>query len=220
MKAIRLFLLAIAIQFAAQAFGQTNIDDIDIILPDINNAQDRAMLEGRAKELVGQMNDYISNMVDKNETSANRWRFRKDCLGLFIGEGEPLTFNGVQRDGVKMEVTSVKYGNTVKNTRLMKVYFTNLINLLEKGTYTSITITSTEVPQMEVSTLKKVSEGIYQCTVTFTQNFLGKRGERGGYGDTTKKSVTVYFVMEETIIGQELIPRLGDVAAGESHRTL
>ena len=196
-----------------KTFGQLggSVDDIQIILPNPDNPNDKAYFEERAKQVVGQMNNYISTMASKNTSSQKRWEKRKDCLGLFVSNGEPFEEEGGRTNIAKMEVTSLN--NSETRTAPVKNYFTALINLIEKGKYESITITSTEISQMQVSSLKKLSDTLYQCTVSFAQKFVGIRGERIAYADVTKKTATVYFVKYVTAIGEEFLPYLFNIKA-------
>ena len=118
-----------------------------------------------------------------------------------------------------METTSKSSkGRTIKTTYPVKVYFDRLINLIiEKRVYTDVTITSTDIEAMDVTSIKKVGDR-YQCVVSYSQKFIGKRGELKVYADRTKKTITVWFVVEKTIWGDDLIPKLGDIAAGETTR--
>ena len=118
-----------------------------------------------------------------------------------------------------METTSINSsGKKIKTTRPVKVYFDRLINLIAKGTYTDVKITSTSIEGMTVTSPRLDQKGRYQCVVSYSQDFFGRRGEAKVYADRTKKTIIVYFVPEKTALGVELIPKLGDIAAGETKR--
>lgn len=64
-------------------------------------------IKRRAAERVGQMNDYISFMADKQNDMDTRLYNKKQALNLFVGRGYDYEENGVPKEGVLMEVTSV-----------------------------------------------------------------------------------------------------------------
>ena len=222
----RLLLTIIIALSTISSYAQDEIvvDSIKIRLPDINNEADRRLLQQRAKECVKQMNDYITSMtaspVNGHPTVKDRYKFRKAALNLFLGNGDSIELaNGIKTAPVMMETTSINSsGKKIKTTRPVKVYFDRLINLIAKGTYTDVKITSTNIEGMDVTNIRKDEEGRYQCVVSYSQDFIGRRGEVKVYADRTKKTITVYFVTEKTILGDELVPKLGDIAAGETKR--
>lgn len=220
-----LITLSIALCFNALQAQTTIVDaGIEINLPDVNNEADQKLLQQRAKECVKQMNDYISSMTatpkNGHPTVNDRYKFRKAAIALFLNEGDSITLeNGIKGAPVMMETTSKSSkGRTIKTTYPVKVYFDRLINLIiEKRVYTDVIITSTDIEAMDVTSIKKVGDR-YQCVVSYSQEFIGRRGELKVYADRTKKTITVWFVVERTIWGDELIPKLGDIAAGETTR--
>lgn len=224
MKKIIIIILGIVLCFNVLQAQNTIFDgDIEIRLPDVNNVADQKLLQQRAKECVKQMNDYITSMTAKqingHPTLNDRYKFRKTALELFLNGGDSIVLdNGVKGAPVMMETTSTNSsGKTIKTTRPVKVYFDRLIDLIRKGTYTEVKITSTDIESMDVTNIKKVGDR-YQCVVSYSQDFIGRRGELKAYADRTKKTITVWFVAEETIWGTELVPKLGDIAAGETKR--
>lgn len=106
-------------------------------------------IKRRAAERVGQMNDYISFMADKQNDMDTRLYNKKQALNLFVGRGYDYEENGVPKEGVLMEVTSVN--KTRPRSKLMRVYFNGLVNL----TYQQVSIQSTEVASIKVSNLQK-----------------------------------------------------------------
>lgn len=223
MKKIILTLIALClIVFHNNAKAQLIVDGIEVILPDVTNPVHQKLMQQRAKECVKQMNDYISSMTAKqingHPTLTDRYEFRKAALDLFLDNGDSIHLGNIVVAPAMMETTSKNsLGKTIKTTRPVKVYFDRLIDLIKKGTYTEVTITSTEIENMDVTNIQKVN-GRWQCVVSYTQTFIGRRGEMTAYADKTKKTVTVWFVSQHTIWGDEIVPRLGDVAAGETQR--
>lgn len=177
-----------------------------------NDAGISELMKQRVQQKVAQMNDNISFMADKSKDLNTRNYYRGKALNLFIGKGEPFEEEGIHKTGVKMETTSVY---RVKPTRrLMKDYFTGLINLR----YSKVDIQSTKVHEIEVSDIEKTDDNKYVCTAYFEQVYAGYRDGRPIYKDRTRKKVNVYIMVEETIDGEEFIILLGDVTALETSR--
>ena len=210
-------LLALTFAFPASAQDETDSEsDEDSFLKD---PQYQAMVKRRAAERVGQMNDYISSMVDEDEYDEDRPGYREAALTLFIGRGYEYMIGDVKSNGVKMESTSVGADGTVnKKSSLIRDYFQRLIDLVLKKKYVSVKIETTDIHDMEVSSIKKIGEGMYQCSVTFGQTFVGERKDFSSYKDWTQKTVTCYIEVEYSDEGVEYLVTLGDVKCGETHR--
>lgn len=168
------------------------------------------LMKQRAQQKVAQMNDNISFMADKSKNLDTRNYYRGRALNLFVERGEPFEEEGIHNSGVKMETTSIYRKKPTK--RLMKDYFTGLVNLR----YSKVDIQSTKVHEIEVSDLQKVDDNKYVCTAYFEQIFIGYQDGRPVYKDRTRKKVKVYILAEETIDGQEFFVLLGDVTALET----
>ena len=143
------------------------------------------LMKQRAQQMVAQLNDNISFMADKSKGSEVREYYKQKALNLFLGEGEP--YFDVEGDsintGVKMETTSVYRKKPVK--RLMKDYFTGLMNLR----YSKVDIQTTKVHDIEVSDLQKIDDDKFVCTAYFEQVFIGYRDGKPVYKDRTRKKV-------------------------------
>ena len=128
-------------------------------------------------------------------------------MTLFIGRGYEYEENGIQKEGVMMQTTSVN--RSTVNTTLLRIYFTRLINLR----YKIVKITSTDVYDMKVSELKKVNsdgnKSLYMCTCY---------GDNYEYKDITTKRVVCYVEVEKTVDGPEYKLMLGDVEAISTER--
>ena len=96
----------------------------------------------------------------------------------------------------------------------MKTYLLNLANLR----YSDVVITSTDVSNIKVSSLRKIDEDTYVCTCYFNQTFIGYRDGIPVYKDRTSKYVKCYVYLESTEDGLEYIIRLGDVYATDTER--
>ncbi len=67
---------------------------------------DEEMIRGRAVSKVAQLNDYISFMASKKKSVENRLYYKEKALNLFIGKGYMYEENGVEKEGVVLEVAS------------------------------------------------------------------------------------------------------------------
>lgn len=181
------------------------------------NIENDKMLQQRAKERVRLMNDYVAYMADKSKSQEARYYYRKKALPLFIGKGYEYEENGVTKQGVMMQTTSVNRPGVVTNTPL-RDYFSRLVNLR----YSKVNITSTEIAKIEVSDLKKVDSSdnktLYMCTCQYVQYFRGEYGDGYVYADKTTKRIVCYVEVEETEDGQEFMIMLGDVEAISTER--
>lgn len=169
-------------------------------------------IKRRAAEKVGLMNDYISYMVNKKKSEKTRTYYKTKALRLFVGGGDSYDENGVQKEGVQMEVTSIN--RKTKSRRLMKKYFQSLIGLK----YNDVQITSTEVANIKVSQLQRIGENLFVCTCYFEQAFIGYMDGRPVYKDITHKHVKCYVYAEETESGTEFMVLLGDVTADQTRK--
>lgn len=187
------------------AFAQDSITSL--------SEKDHSNLQRRAAEKVRQMNDYISFMADKKRSFDTRVDYKGYALNLFIARGLDYEENGINKEGVLMQVTSINRGST--RNRLIRDYFDGLIRLK----YSQVKITSTEIADMKVSNLRKVDDGLYVCTCQYDQAFVGYGGDGTPiYRDITTKRIKCYVYLEETEDGIEYIVRLGDITALETKR--
>ena len=169
-------------------------------------------IKRRAAERVAQMNDYISFMADKSNDLETRQYNKKQALNLFAGRGYDYEENGIHKEGVRMEVTSVN--NTRPRAKLMRVYFNGLVNV----TYQKVSIQYTEVSSIKVSNLQKVDNNLYVCTCYFDQVFIGYRDGIPIYKDMTRKKVKCYVEVQDAEDGLEYVVLLGDVHAIDTKR--
>lgn len=176
-------------------------------------AQDSEQIKRRATEMVAQLGDYLNYMADKDNSLKNRQYYRKKALNLFIGKGNTYTIGGKKHPAVSMQTTSVNR-RTVKTTP-MGEYFTHLINLR----YSDVELKTTEIGNIKVSNLKKISDDTYECTCYIDQEFIGRGSDgRPIYHDITRKSVQCYITVDQTINGEEYIVQLGNVTATHTER--
>lgn len=195
----RIVVLQFAFLFFLPIMGQNAVDE---------------QIRRTAAQRVAQMNDYISFMADKSNDMETRQYYKKQALNLFAGRGYNYEENGVNKEGVRMEITSVN--NTRPRSKLMRVYFNGLINL----TYQKVSIQSTELASIKVSNLQKVDNNMYVCTCYFDQVFVGYRDGRPVYKDITRKKVKCYIEVQDVEGGpQEYVVLLGDVQAIDTKRS-
>lgn len=167
-------------------------------------------IQQRVAEKVGQMNDYISYMADKGYEKKARMRRKGMALKLFVGKGYEYIEDGVQKDGVQMQVTSKN--RTKVGQPFMKDYFDSLLGKLDL-IYSNVKIEATEVAKIKVSQLQKVENNLWVCTCEYDQAFEGIRDGRPVYRDITTKRIKCYVIAEDTEDGLEFIILLGDVYA-------
>lgn len=197
MKNLKHFIFLMLLFIGASAFAQSD-------------AGISELMKQRAQQKVAQMNDNISFMADKSKDLNTRNYYRGKALNLFIEKGEPFEEEGALNEGVKMETTSAYRPRPTR--RLMKKYFTGLVNL----NYSKVEIKTTKVHEIEIGELQKIDDNKYVCTAYFEQVFVGYRDGRAIYKDRTRKKVKVYIITEETIDRQEFMVLLGDVTALET----
>ena len=195
----RILVLQFAFLLFLPIMGQNTVDE---------------QIKRTAAQRVAQMNDYISFMADKSNDLETRQYYKKQALNLFAGRGYNYEEIGVNKEGVRMEITSVN--NTRPRSKLMRVYFNGLINL----TYQKVSIQSTELASIKVSNLQKVDNNMYVCTCYFDQVFVGYRDGRPVYKDITRKKVKCYIEVQDVEGGlQEYVVLLGDVQAIDTKRS-
>ena len=102
------------------------------------NDQDE-IIKHRAAEKVAQINDYISFMGSKKKSVENRKYYKTKALNLFIGKGYSYEYNGVESEGVMVEITYPS--RHTKKKMLVSNFFDQVIGLR----YTDVRIISAEV---------------------------------------------------------------------------
>ena len=193
----RITMLLLVMMMITQAFAQSSATE---------------QIKRRAAEKVGLMNDYISYMANKKKSKKTCLYYKTKALRLFAGGGDCYEENGVQKEGVQMEVTSIN--RKTKSRRLMKEYFQSLIDFK----YNDVQITSKDVADIKVSQLQRIGENLYVCTCYFEQAFIGYMDGRPVYKDITHKHVKCYVYAEETESGTEFMVLLGDVTADQTRK--
>lgn len=171
----------------------------------------------KVKEVVAQMNDYISFMANPKKDTEMRHLYRKQALNLFIGKGYDYEEEGIEKEGVLMEVSSINRKR--KSSKLTRIYFSGLI----KMGYSAVEIKSTKCYDIKVSNLKKIADNEYVCTCEFEQTFRGF-GDGYVYGpEVTRKRVKCYVTIEPIEQNKdgksvEYKLRLGDTSVLETRK--
>lgn len=165
----------------------------------------------RATETVGQFCRWIAYIANPKNGYNNRASYKQRALNLFVGRGYDYEEDGVHKKGVTMEVTSVTKGT--KSKKFLRKYIDDLLGMTR---YTEVKVKTTDIADMKISRLYKISENEYACTVFITQTFYGFSDGKAIYKDITNKRIKCHVFVEHTEEGDEYIVRLGDVTADET----
>lgn len=202
-KIITLFFLFLTIASTAKA--QVN----DLSESDIQAFKDRV------GEVIDMFQNNLSILGGKQYSMKVKSVYKKSALKLFIGEGESYTDpDGQKREGVCMQVSSIKNGKEVKNRIFLKQYLDNLIKL----PYASVKLTKADT--YRISNRYKVGDH-YEATATIFQRFEGYIGgdNKKVYRDVTQKNIKVYVIPEnDYVLGQHWSVRLGDIEVVETQK--
>ena len=202
-KIITLFFLFLTIASTAKA--QVN----DLSVSDIQAFKDRV------GEVIDMFQNNLSILGGKQYSMKVKSTYKKSALKLFIGEGESYTDpDGQKREGVCMQVSSIKNGKEVKNRIFLKQYLDNLIKL----PYASVKLTKADT--YRISNIYKVGDH-YEATATIFQRFEGYVGgdNKKVYRDVTQKNIKVHVIPEnDYVLGQHWSVRLGDIEVVETQK--
>lgn len=202
-KIITLFFLFLTIASTAKA--QVN----DLSESDIQAFKDRV------GEVIDMFQNNLSILGGKQYSMKVKSTYKNSALKLFIGEGESYTDpDGQKREGVCMQVSSIKNGKEVKNRIFLKQYLDNLIKL----PYASVKLTKADT--YRISNIYKVGDH-YEATATIFQRFEGYVGgdNKKVYRDVTQKNIKVYVIPEnDYVLGQHWSVRLGDIEVVETQK--
>lgn len=161
--------------------------------------KDYKQMEEMVFTSVDMLNDYIKYMAEKERKI--RDTYKKMAKKLFIHQccpfnevlkdstGKPVGI--IENDGVTMQLASLQ--NNRVYFRLMREYFTNLINL-DKTKYKAVHIGFSDVASMKMSNptyIGKDEDGndMYECSVTYVQYFRGVTKEGIICEDLTTKTI-------------------------------
>ncbi len=195
-KLLSIVLFALVASFPAQA----QVNDL--------SEQDIQAFKDRVGEVIDMFQNNLSILGGKKHSLKVKSVYKKSALKLFIGEGLPYTDpDGNKRQGVQMQVSSIKNGKTVKRSTALITYLDNLIKL----PYAEVKLTQADT--YRISNIYKVGDH-YEATATIFQRFEGYVGTdmKKKYSDVTQKNIKVYIIPEnDYVLGQHWSVRLGDI---------
>ena len=186
--------------FIATFSAQAQINDL--------SEQDIQAFKDRVGEVIDMFQNNLSILGGKKHSLKVKAVYKKSALKLFIGEGLPYTDpDGNQRQGVQMQVSSMKNGKVTKRNTPLTTYLDNLIRL----PYAEVKLTAADT--YRISNIYKVGDH-YEATATIFQRFEGFVGKdmRKKYSDVTQKNIKVYIIPEnDYVLGQHWSVRHGDI---------
>lgn len=186
--------------FIATFSAQAQINDL--------SEQDIQAFKDRVGEVIDMFQNNLSILGGKKHSLKVKAVYKKSALKFFIGEGLPYTDpDGNQRQGVQMQVSSMKNGKVTKRNTPLTTYLDNLIRL----PYAEVKLTAADT--YRISNIYKVGDH-YEATATIFQRFEGFVGKdmRKKYSDVTQKNIKVYIIPEnDYVLGQHWSVRLGDI---------
>lgn len=154
----------------------------------------------RATEQISEFYNYWDFLKDRNMSLSQKEPYYKATLSLFVGEGEAYMEDGVQKQGITIEITSAKV--QTKRCMLLKAYLKRIM----KGVYEPIVIKSVGIPdKIDIATLRQIDKDLYVCIGYKTRLFAGGSEET----DTDGEAIKLYLRKIEGIY----VPLLGDLKA-------
>ena len=202
-KIIFSILLALVAMIPAQA----QVSDL--------SESDIQAFKDRAGEVIDMFQNNLSILAGKKYSVKVKEAYKKSALKLFIGEGKPYKSpDGQNREGVKMQVSSMKNGAETKRSITLVKYLDNLVKL----PYAEVKLTKADT--YRISNIYKVGNH-YEATATIFQKFEGysKGDMQKVYSDVTQKNIKVYVLPEnDFVLGQHWSVRLGDIEVMETSK--
>ena len=202
-KIIFSILLALVAMIPAQA----QVSDL--------SESDIQAFKDRAGEVIDMFQNDLSILAGKKYSVKVKEAYKKSALKLFIGEGKPYKSpDGQNREGVMMQVSSMKNGAETKRSITLVKYLDNLVKL----PYAEVKLTKADT--YRISNIYKVGNH-YEATATIFQKFEGysKGDMQKVYSDVTQKNIKVYILPEnDFVLGQHWSVRLGDIEVMETSK--
>ena len=194
-------MLSLITTFSAQA----QINDL--------SEQDIQAFKDRVGEVIDMFQNNLNILGGKKHSLKVKSVYKKSALKLFIGEGLPYVDpDGNKRQGVQMQVSSIRNGKVTKRNIPLTSYLDNLIRL----PYAEVNLTAADT--YRISNIYKVGDH-YEATATIFQRFEGFVGKdkRKKYSDVTQKNIKVYIIPEnDYVLGQHWSVRLGDIEVADT----
>lgn len=201
-KLFSIFILSLVASFTLSAQEVNDLTDQDI-----------QAFQDRIGEVIDMFQNNLSILGGKKHSQKVKAVYKKSALKLFIGEGQPFTDpDGNEREGVQMQVSNMKNGQTVKKSIPLITYLDNLIKL----PYAEVKLTQADT--YRISNIYKVGDH-YEATATIFQRFVGYTGPemKKKYADVTQKNIKVYIIPEnDFVLGMHWSVRLGDIEVIET----
>lgn len=200
-KFLSIVVLSLITTFSAQA----QINDL--------SEQDIQAFKDRVGEVIDMFQNNLNILGGKKHSLKVKSVYKKSALKLFIGEGLPYVDpDGNKRQGVQMQVSSIRNGKVTKRNIPLTSYLDNLIRL----PYAEVNLTAADT--YRISNIYKVGDH-YEATATIFQRFEGFVGKdkRKKYSDVTQKNIKVYIIPEnDYVLGQHWSVRLGDIEVADT----
>lgn len=200
-KFLSIVMLSLITTFSAQA----QINDL--------SEQDIQAFKDRVGEVIDMFQNNLNILGGKKHSLKVKSVYKKSALKLFIGEGLPYVDpDGNKRQGVQMQVSSIRNGKVTKRNIPLTSYLDNLIRL----PYAEVNLTAADT--YRISNIYKVGDH-YEATATIFQRFEGFVGKdkRKKYSDVTQKNIKVYIIPEnDYVLGQHWSVRLGDIEVADT----
>lgn len=199
--------IALMLMFCLAMLPSANAQVSDLSESDIQAFKDRV------GEIIDMFQNNLSILGGKKYSQKVKQTYKRSVLKLFIGEGQPYTApDGEKREGVSMQVSSIRNGKEVKSKKFLTTYLDNLIKL----PYAEVKLTQADT--YRISNIYKVGDH-YEATATIFQRFVGYSGKemRKVYSDVTQKNIKVYIIPEnDFVLGQHWSVKLGDIEVMET----
>lgn len=106
------------------------------------NTKESEVVSQLCKEKVAQLNDYLSMMVSGKNSNEIRNHYKNKALSLFVGKGNRFEENGVEKEGVSVEIFY-----TSRNRKTKKLVC-NFFDQITVRPYTNVRIISAEVAKV------------------------------------------------------------------------
>lgn len=200
---MRLVLMLLMLVFTNVIHAQTN---------DLTQEQ-IASFKARLEETIEAFQYGLEIIGDKTQEKDVKQHYKENILSFFMGGGHPYTdIDGKNYPAVKMEVSTVRYGNVIREPRTLTLvkYLENLENLK----YVEVKIEKAQT--CVISNLYKVGNR-YQGTVSIFQYFTGRTREGMIYKDKTQKDIKVYVTkVTDGSLGEFWEIKLGDIKVVET----
>lgn len=161
-----------------------------------NNISEQIMQH--STEQMSKFYNYLGSLGDKNMAPQQKEYYYKAALSLFVGEGEAYAVNGVQKQGVTVEIVSAK--TLMKKSMLLKAYLKKIM----EGIYEPIAFNQENMSvEVDITTLQQIDKDLFVCVGDVTP-FCVVDGK-----SYYKDKRAVYFYLKK--IGEEYFPLLTDL---------